>query len=386
MNVGRGPLAAFLVSVLLLAACAPVVTPSVPPTHRPTATHGPSTTVAPGLDIELHELAVEHRPCSTDLWNLGTEIVWARYEPAHESCPDIWRYVPGSPAPELIFRSDNRDAVLGPVVGAHGAYAFLETSHKGMIDTGWKLWYLVRAGDRPVLLAQGESSEQASATLTSDDERLLWASFDTPAAVPEPTSGPTATISLHVVRWSDPRTVETIFTFTTRVGQVWSPTLNGDELWYGVLHGDWAKQDWDDSRIEMLNLGDDAPTPVALPGVGREFNPAVNDDFIVYKRPDPGFSALNWGTIAVVDRSSNRTVDLIENGNRPTIGNRFVTFDAITRAHVYAYDPEAEHLHTLLTVSGNGGVGGVSIRADLLAFVRYPEDGAATIWWGTLPQ
>jgi hypothetical protein len=383
---------------MLLAGCAPVVMPSMHVTEGPSATPGsssdgtatpipsPSTTVAPGLDVELHELAPEHRPCSTDLWNLGTEFVWVKYAPAHESCPDIWRYAPGSPAPELVFRSDDRDAVLGPVVGAHGAYAFLERSHDGVIDTGWKLWYLGRAGAKPALLARGTSGQQAAATLTSDDERVVWASFDTPATGPGATDDPPATSSLHIVRWSNPRTVETIATFTMRDGQVWFPTLNGDELWYGIIRGDSAYQEGDDSRIEMLNLREEDPTPVALPGVGREFNPAVNDDSIVYKRPEPGLAALDWGTISVVNRSSNRTVDVIEDGNQPTIGNRFVAFDTIFGNSVYVYDPEADRLTTLLTMSGNGGVGGVSICGDLLSFVRYPDNGPASIWWGTLPD
>jgi hypothetical protein len=97
-------------------------------------------------------------------------------------------------------------------------------------------------------------------------------------------------------------------------------------------------------------------------------------------------AALDWGTISVVNRSSNRTVDVIEDGNQPTIGNRFVAFDTIFGNSVYVYDPEADRLTTLLTMSGNGGVGGVSICGDLLSFVRYPDNGPASIWWGTLPD
>ena len=386
MNLGRGLRSTLPVTAVLLVACGPIVPRATESAASATPIPSAAPIVALGLDVELHELAVEDRPCSTDLFNLGTEIVWAGYELVHQSCPDIWRYVPGSPAAELVFRRDNRDAVLGPIVGAHGAYAFLEPSHEGLRDMGWRLWYLERAGEKPVLLAQGKSSQQAAATLRSDQERIVWVTVDKPAAGPAATGDPAATSHLQVLRWSDPRATERAFTFTARDGQVWYPSLNGDELWYGTTLGDSVNSEQDDSRIEMLNLADEAPTPVALPGVGRVFNPAVNDDFIVYKRPDEGMSPLNWGTIAVVNRSSDRTVDVIENGDRPTIGNRFVTFDTITHDRLYAYDPEGGRLHTLLTMSGNGGVDGASIRDDLLSFVRYPVDGAATIWWAMLPQ
>lgn len=375
------------VSLLVAAGCQSQITPpaTVPPSSGPT--DGPrSTVVAPDLSVDLHQLAAEYRPCS-DVWNFGTELVWANYDTQHESCPDIWRYVPGTAAPERVYQSQNRGAVLGPVVGANGAYAFLERDQQGSVDLGWTLWSVPSAGAARVLIAQGVSGANAAATLTADQQRLVWASFDQTAAHASSSADPLdmTTSRLHIAPWSDLRAIAAPLSVPMRQGLIWYPDLNGNELWYGIIHGDWTNAVQDDMRIQMIDLADASSPPVTLPGVGREFNPAVNDDFIVYKRPDPGFAALNWGTIVVVDRHSHRASDIARSGNRPTIGNRFITYDTVARSRLDVYDPTVGRTYTLRSID-QGGIDGVSIHGDLLTFVQFPENGIGTIWWGRLPS
>jgi hypothetical protein len=373
-------------TVLVAAACQSSVPPSATVTATSPTNSSLSPTAPPDLTADLHELPAAYRPCS-DIWNSGSELVWSNYDVRHASCPDIWRYVPGAAAPERVYQSQDRGVVLDPVVEGNGAYAFLERANQGGVDLGWKLWYVPSPGALRVLLAQGVSGEQAAATLTADDQRLVWAVFNQSAVQPASSADPldATTSSLHVAPWSDLRSVETRLNLPMHEGLIWYPDLNGDELWYGIIHGDWTNAVQDDIRVQMINLGLAGSQPVTLPGVGREFNPAVNDDFIVYKRPDPGIAALNWGTIVVLDRRSHQTGDIAIDGNRPTIGTRFVTWETITRSRLDVYDPSSGRTYTLRTLD-SGGIAGPTIHGDLLTFAQFPQDGSSTtIWWGRLP-
>ena len=67
-------------------------------------------------------------------------------------------------------------------------------------------------------------------------------------------------------------------------GLLWLPALNGNELWYAILHPDWgATGTGDEFHLERLDLGapEEPPTPFA--GTANDFSPAVTDGYIAWK-------------------------------------------------------------------------------------------------------
>ena len=176
---------------------------------------------------------------------------------------------------------------------------------------------------------------------------------------------------------------------------IWYPTLHGDELWFSTIHpSSDPSAEGPEYNLEMLDLTDPGAGSVRFLGTGHDFNPAVNDDDIVWKANRRGDSALNWGTLKVLDRRDQKVRTIpVENANRPSIGDRFVAFDEISRTHLSVYDPVTRTVLHLasgskLGLEGDLAFGGESVSGRLLAFSVGPAEASAPprIGWAILPE
>lgn len=305
------------------------------------------------------------------------QLLWAA---GTNALPELWRFAPGEAEPELIFVSPREDAVITDVVGAKTGYTFAETSREAFGDGGWRIWFLSGPGAEPIELDRGEApGAGATPTIAMDDDRIAWAAFD------EPDGGPVS--RLRVVNIDALSDVTTLIDQPIGEGLLWFPQLNGDELWYAVIHAE-ATDTGDEFHIETRDISAVNGGSTRFSGMGNDFNPAVNDRFVVWKTAEGDSAALNWGTLHVLNRLTN-TVSVIPvpNANRPSIGDRFITFDEITHTRLAIYEPATGELYDLVdpNAQAEGSVGSQSVAGRLLGFFLH-ETGMPRIGWAILPE
>jgi hypothetical protein len=258
----------------------------------------------------------------------------------------------------------------------------VELSKPAFGNGGWRIWFLAGPGEEPVELDRGRARGAGFApTIAMDDERIVWAGFD------EPASG--AVSRLAMASTEDLAVVTTLLGGPIREGLIWHPTLNGDELWYAIIRADFDVTGvGDEYHVETLNLVRPGAPPVRFPGTANDFNPAVNDDYVVWKTTDAGDAALNWGTLHVQDRRTKAVVTIpVANGNRPSIGDRYVAFEEITHRSLVVYDLVTGELLDLAPGQSGSAVsyGGQSLSGRLLTFFTQ-RDGRPQIGWAILPE
>lgn len=305
------------------------------------------------------------------------QVLWT----AGEGWPsELWRYIPGSPAPERLFASPREDSSISAVAAASSGYAFVELSKPAFGKGGWRIWFLSGPGEEPVELDRGRARGAGFApTIAMDDERIVWAGFD------EPSSG--AVSRLSMVSIGDLAAVTELRTLPIRDGLLWYPTLNGDELWYGIIRADFELTGvGDEFHLETLDLANPASLPARFRGTGNDFNPAVNDAYVAWKTTEPGDAALSWGTIFVMDRRSEAVATIpVANADRPSIGDRYVAFEEISRSRLAVYDTRTGSVIDLAPAGAPGSYGGHSISGRLLTF--YTQTGEKPqIGWAILPE
>ena len=355
--------------VPLASAAAPSTRPGLSSTPRPTAPDAAS--------IQVHWLGAAHAPGDAPVSAAG-QVLWTE---GHRWLPEIWRYVPGSPIPEQIFLSPRREPIITSLVASAAGYAFVEQSGPDFGDGGWRVWYLARPGTEPVELARGVAKEAGFApTIAMDDRRVAWAGFDEPS---------TSFVSrLAVAEIADIEHPRTLLERAVDASLLWYPCLNGDELWYAVIdpRSD-PTADGPEYHLEMLDLAQPGDGPVAFPGGTHDFNPAVNARYVAWKANERGDSALNWGTIKVLDRQSRRITTIpVEHANRPSIGDRFATVEELFHHRLPVYDLATS---TLVDLSGarppdaTGAMhySGESVSGRLLTFAA-----SGRIGWAILPE
>jgi len=348
------------------------------------ATASPRPTRPDAASIELHLLDPMYVPGEAPVSARG-QLLWAAGE---HWLSGVWRYVPGASEPEEIFASQRPKSNISSVVGSAAGYAFVEESEPAYGKGGWRVWFLSAPGARPVELARGIARMAGvSPLLAMDDDRVVWAGFD------EPATGFVTRVQMAPI--SDIGRVTTLVERPVDESLIWYPTLHRDELWFSTIHpSSDPSAEGPEYNLEMLDLTDPGAGSVRFEGTGHDFNPAVNDDDIVWKANRRGDSALNWGTLKVLDRRDQKVRTIpVENANRPSIGDRFVAFDEISRTHLSVYDPVTRTVLHLasgskLGLEGDLAFGGESVSGRLLAFSVGPADASAPprIGWAILPE
>ena len=349
--------------------------PSIQPTH---AAGSPAATVDAAA-IRLHALDPRYVP-NADLASANGQVLWSAGPAA---APALWRYVPGADAPEEIFVSPLADAVITDVVAAAPGYAFVETSPSAYGDGGWRVWFLSGPGAAPVELDRGRSAGSGAApTIAMDDAHIAWAAFDDTA------SG--SVTRLRVAATRDLAARMTLLELPTADALLWYPALNGDELWFAAIHPDpTGTAAADESDLQSVSLTDPSPAPIAFRSPAKYFNPAVSDRYLVWKTTEADAAALNWGTLNVLDRSTQVLGTIpVRDANRPTLGDRFVAFDEITGSRLLIFDPATGALSALggSDSPAGGSIGGVSLSGRLLAFFTQQGVAPPRIGWALLPE
>lgn len=312
------------------------------------------------------------------------QILWSE---VGDSGPAIWSMRPPDGEPARIFQSEHTDGTIAAVAASSAGYAFVELSDEAYGDGGWSIWFLAGPDRSPTEVDHGNAPHAGvGPTIALDGRRLAWASFE------EPSSGPRS--YLEVAELDDLSETATLLDAKVEDRRLWYPVFSGDELWYATISGDIAGVEDPEYHIEHVDLALPGSEPVRFPGLGLDFNPALNDRSFVFKTNVQGDSALNWGTLHVLDIEGGGIVEIpIEHANRPSIGGRYVAFDEITHGRLLLFDTSTDQVVDVGAQRADrapGAVlyGGESVSGRLLAFMEQGTDIGAQprIGWAILPE
>ncbi len=362
----------------------PTATGPASPSAGPASQSPPTVALSTALDassIELHSLDARFVPADAPVSRDG-QILWAA---GFKRPSEIWRYVPGASEPERVFSSALADGRINAITASGAGYAFIEESDEAYGKGGWCLWFLPGIGRQPVEVDRGSAPGAGVApTIAMDAQRIAWAAFD------EPRNGPVS--RLRIVSLTSLHAVTTLIDASIGERKLWYPNLAGQELWYATIKANPdTTGDGDEFHIEHIDLGLTEAAPVRFPGLAN-FSPAVDDRSVVWKTVEPGYAALNWGALHVLDRRSQAVSKIpVPNANRPSIGDRYVTFDEISHLRLGVYDTlTGTTLHLGGARPGESGTvmyGGESISGRLLTFFTQGVEPNALprIGWAMLP-
>jgi hypothetical protein len=368
----------------------PDLSPAAPPTHSPpvSPTELPSSPKA-----ELTDLAVDTNRIAPELTrnveafvSLGDEVVWSGG--ATDDAEDLYRFVPGSAGPELLYQNPEPDSVLTAVRGSSAGYVFTEERWRGGKPDGWRLWFLDGPGGEPVMLDQSTDAALPPPTIAMDGDWIAW----------EVVHG---TINDHLnelfaARVDGPLHPLKLRSFEGRAAYIEFPTLWGDELWYGVVGNDWIAST-EQPRVEMIDLRTPAAPPVVFGADQRAFMPAPGRDVVAWKSGGgDDLAAPNSGTLTLYFRATGEIETLpIPGAERlaqrisyPSVGNRFVAWWDEIRQRLYVYDLAERQFRRIAEYSLESGevVARPSLSGDLLAYLHYLPSGERYLEWARLPD
>ena len=329
-------LSALLVAGGVVAACAattPTPTPSpASPNEQPSETPSAAPTISEsaradppspnGLELEIGQLDPAWVWPMLDFGSDSYAVIWssgALDGPDGDGVPDLWRYVPGQPEPELLWRNPQRDRQLAKVAGDTDVWAFSEISSLG--ERWWNLWLLTEPGGEPILLDTHPGDEEIPSLVPSfdvDAGRIAWTSFD---------RGPDGAVSqlwmAEAPSW-EPLLLEEA---DAAERAYWLPSLRGGQLAYVevTIGADPAE---DVRHVLLADLATPGADPIQLDTSGNATMPILTDDAVVWKQPDEGFAMFNWGRLFryAFDTGEVSTLRIgpQEYANYPSGGGRFV--------------------------------------------------------------
>ena len=370
-RAGRG--AAALLSSGLLVGCGSTV-PATTLHQSPPATvasPSPATTPLPSSPtrFDVHRVTGSF-PAVTALTGTGDRLYWA-------SEASIWRYTPGETEPDRIYQNPTRGALVWDLSARGGAIVFSER----LPDPAgtWVVRYLAGDSSEPREVDAGVAERGAPPTVDIDERRLAWAGFDEGSGSPR--------TFLRVAERSDVEAKRTPIEDDIDARLLWYPQLDDDTLWYSTIDPDFeGTGEGDAFRIETLDLADARAVP-AIGEPSNAFEAVVTPDFVAWKSVDPGFSALTWGQIHVLDRRSDEELVIATRANHPSLGSRFVTFEEFFHRQLLVYD-----LATRRTIEIPGslpdgkGTIGVPVIADSLLGYSISVRGEKSVFWVRLPD
>jgi hypothetical protein len=384
--------AALAACVIVVAASVGACGPVTPSPSRPSGSIDPPTTTPPpsgfpsaeptpsraSLKLSLTLLPPEFLP-SSSLRSFGSEIVWTT---GPDSTADIWHTVPGE-APERLFENPRRDSFVTQVARNAAGYAFVETNDAVYGPGGWRVWYLPTGSEKPTEVDRGSSPAAGGPPgIDLDDRRLVWAGFD------EPASGSYS--FLRAADIGDLAHADTILKLAIDDGLLWTPVLDGNLIWYAVIHADFEQTGvGDEFHIESIDLGSPSRERRRFAGTANDFAPAVTSNTIMWKTVQPGYSALTWGDLHVQDRATGRVRDVeIDRADSPSIGDRFAAFEEITRKRLLLYDISDGELIDASDAlpPGMTSVTSVTVAGKLLVCAVAAEQAPPQIAWALLPE
>lgn len=332
-----------------VAACAAVTpTPSpsgsIVPGSVPAATSSVSASSASSPTPSDDDLRAEIEVASVDpsvthplleFVSDGESIVFSsgRAEDAGPgAAPDLWRIVPPSPEPELLWRNPEREHAIVKIAGDLGLIAFVEMPLTG--ERAWNLWLLPRGAEAPILLDRHPGDEDVSSLVPSlavSEQTVAWTAFD------RGEDGPVS--QLLVARAPDWRP-ETVHQLAADAAEIWLPSLRGTTLAYTEVR--YSPDRSTDERHVYLTTTAPGAERRRLDTSGLATMPIVVDGAVLWKEADPGFSMFNWGRMFRYDLGTNEVSRLDTapqpDVNYPSAGSRFVTWWGADSFWLTVYD------------------------------------------------
>ena len=275
----------------------------------------------------------------------GTEIAWASIGDKTAAdgspyLPNIAAIIPGREAePSLVYQSRESDSTLWPIAVRHGHYAFLESNHRLLGDSGWRLWSLAARNGVPVLLDHGDTADGTpTPQFALSDAGLVW------TVVHQLGNMPTFELRSASADGSDQRVLQSA---PEAKQQYWTPS--GDPagtIFYSTVEsvsGTWQFRAW---QIDPRNGTTSAPVRVGTSDAATD--PVSNGQLVAWKIADNNVS--NWGAgmeIADLGASTSRPTPVIHETNL-SIGNRYVAFDSLDDStDLRLYDTTSNRIVTI---------------------------------------
>jgi hypothetical protein len=253
---------------------------------------------------------------------------------------------------------------------------------------GWRLWFLASSGGDPVLLDQSTDDRLVAPTIAMDDEWIAW----------EVVHG---TVNDHLNELfaapvDDPLHPLKLISFAGRAAYLQSPSLWGDELWYGIADNDWVANT-EEPRVEMIDLTSPGAQPLEFGANQRAFMPAPGRDVVAWKSGGTDdLAALNSGTLTLYWRATGQIEELPLPGperlarriSYPSVGDRFVSWwdDALSRLYVYDVVERQFRRIAEYDLASDELVARPSLSGDLLTYLHYLPSGERYLEWSKLPD
>jgi hypothetical protein len=353
---------------------------------------GPGRPSANRLELEIGQLDPEWVWPMLDFASDSYAVIWSSGVldgPAGDAAPDLWRYVPGAPEPELLWRNPERHRQLAKVAGDTDLWAFTEISSLG--ETWWNLWLLTEPDGEPILLDAHAGDDDVPGLVPSfdvDAGRVAWTSFDDNAA------GTGAVSRLWIAEapaW-EPRLLREA---DAAQRAYWLPSLRGSQLAYVdvTLAADTA----DDIRhVMLMDMAAPESEPRRLDTSGNATMPVLTDNHVIWKEPDAGFAMFNWGRLfgysLKTEMISTVRIGPQEYVNYPSGGGRFVAMWGADAATFSVHD--LERGASRLIAAYDNGVDTVRrphLAGDLLVWLHVQDDGlgngpAAPLEYAWMPE
>lgn len=293
--------------------------------------------------------------------------------PVGDGAPDLWRYIPGAPEPELLWRNPERDRQLAKLAGDTDVWAFTEISSRG--EPWWNLWLLTEPGGEPILLDSHAGDDDVPSLVPSfdvDAGRVAWTSFDDDAA------GTGAVTQLWVAEapaW-EPRLLRKD---DASQRAFWLPSLQSNQLAY--VDVTLAAETAEDIRhVMLLDLTAPQSEPRQLDTSGNATMPILTDGGVIWKEPDAGFAMFNWGRLFrysfETEEISTVRIGPQEYVNYPSGGGRFVAMWGADSFTFAIHDLERGASRTIVTYdNGVDSIMRPHLAGDLLVWLHAQTDG-----------
>ncbi|HEX7197567.1 MAG TPA: hypothetical protein VF364_12135 [Candidatus Limnocylindria bacterium] len=393
MNRSRQAALAALLAGGVVACTAATPTPSSPagsPGTTPSASASvlvaPSAEPPPAASLSPNHLELDIGQLDPDwLWpmlDFASDSYAVIYSsgvldgPVGDGAPDLWRYVPGAPEPELLWRNPDRDRQLAKIAGDTDVWAFAEMSSLG--ERWWNLWLLTEPGGEPMLLDAHPGDEHIPSLIPSfdvDAGRVAWTSFGRGA------SGAAVTrLWLAEAPTWEPRILAEADAATRAY---WLPSLRADQLAYVDVEVG-ADPVEDVRHVMLMDLVPGSPAAVQLDTSGNATMPVLTEQGVIWKEPDAGFAMFNWGRLFRYSFEDGAISPLRtgpqEYVNYPSGGGRFVAMWAADSFTFAVHDLDRSASRTI--VSYDNGVDSIMrphLAGDLLVWLHSrsgsSEDG-----------
>ena len=290
-----------------------------------------------------------------------------------EGAPDLWRYVPGADAPDLVWKNPRRDRALIRIGGEFGTLAFVDSGIHG--ERAWDLWLLPEIGAEPILLDTHPGDESVSSlapSFTIHQGQIAWTAFDT---------GPNGQVSQLLYARAPAWEPVLVGERDASRAELWLPSLRDMEIAFcEVIYS--ADRSSDERHVYVTNALAPEVAPRRLDSSGRATMPLLLlNGGVVWKQAEPGFSMFNWGNLFRYDEESAEVRALPtrpqEFVNYPSAGTRFVAAwgSDSTALGVYDLDLETARLIDQYPSDGDEHMLRPHISGDLLVWTHAVVDG-----------